>query len=102
MSPPTAEDSNAEATKKTSGEFTPAEQDSGLPVWVPIARAPRARRCRWWRRLVATEDRRGMTGPRPARDLHPGAWWLWAMGLAAAATVTTNPFLLLLIVGVAA
>ena len=42
-----------------------------------------------------------MTGPRPARDLHPGAWWVWAMGLATAATVTTNPFLLLLIVGVA-
>ena len=42
-----------------------------------------------------------MTGPRPARDLHPGAWWLWAMGLATAATVTTNPLLLLLIVGVA-
>ena len=43
-----------------------------------------------------------MSGPRPARDLHPGAWWLWAMGLATAATVMTNPFLLLLIVGVAA
>ncbi len=43
-----------------------------------------------------------MNGPRPSRDLHPGAWWLWAMGLAAAATSTTNPLLLLLIIGVAA
>ncbi|MCW2761378.1 MAG: cobalt transport protein [Marmoricola sp.] len=43
-----------------------------------------------------------MTTPRPARDLHPGAWWLWAMGLAAAATATTNPLLLLMIVGIAA
>ena len=50
--------------------------------------------------MVATEDR-GFVSPRPARDLHPGAWWLWAMGLAAAASATINPFLLLLIVGVA-
>ncbi|MCW2866255.1 MAG: cobalt transport protein [Marmoricola sp.] len=36
------------------------------------------------------------------RDLHPGAWWLWALGLAAGASVTTNPLLLLLVVAVAA
>ncbi len=41
------------------------------------------------------------SGPRPARDLHPGAWWLWAMGLAAAASMTTNPVLLVMIVLVA-
>ncbi|WP_310962743.1 CbiQ family ECF transporter T component [Nocardioides terrisoli] len=35
------------------------------------------------------------------RDLHPGAWWIWALGLAVAATLTTNPFLLLLVVAVA-
>lgn len=33
--------------------------------------------------------------------LHPAAWWLWALGLATAATRTSNPWLLLLIVGVA-
>jgi energy-coupling factor transport system permease protein len=38
----------------------------------------------------------------PARDLHPGAWWLWALGLATAASATTNPWLLLTVVGVAA
>lgn len=38
---------------------------------------------------------------RPARDLHPGAWWLWAIGLATAASTTTNPLLCLVIVGVA-
>lgn len=32
-----------------------------------------------------------------ARRLHPGAWWLWALGLATAATRTTNPLLLLLV-----
>lgn len=36
-----------------------------------------------------------------ARWLHPGAWWLWALGLATAASRTTNPLLLLIIVGVA-
>ncbi|RYJ05735.1 MAG: energy-coupling factor transporter transmembrane protein EcfT, partial [Actinomycetales bacterium] len=35
------------------------------------------------------------------RDLHPAAWWVWALGLAAAASRTTNPWLLLVIFGVA-
>jgi energy-coupling factor transport system permease protein len=33
----------------------------------------------------------------PGRQLHPGAWWLWALGLATAATRTTSPLLLLLV-----
>lgn len=32
--------------------------------------------------------------------LHAGAWWLWALGLATAASRTTNPLLLGLIIGV--
>lgn len=40
----------------------------------------------------------------PARDiprnLHPGAWWLWAMGLAVVAAHTTNPLVLGLVIGV--
>jgi energy-coupling factor transport system permease protein len=40
-------------------------------------------------------------GPRLPRALHPGAWWLWAVGLVTAASRTTNPLLLLLIVAVA-
>ncbi|MGB6058625.1 MAG: CbiQ family ECF transporter T component [Microthrixaceae bacterium] len=28
------------------------------------------------------------------RDLHPGAWWLWALSMATAASRTTNPLLL--------
>lgn len=35
------------------------------------------------------------------RDLHPGAWWLWALCLAVAASRTTNPWLLLTIIAVA-
>ncbi|HST67703.1 MAG TPA: energy-coupling factor transporter transmembrane protein EcfT [Mycobacteriales bacterium] len=38
---------------------------------------------------------------RLPRALHPGAWWLWALGLAAAASRTTNPLLLALVVAVA-
>jgi energy-coupling factor transport system permease protein len=37
-----------------------------------------------------------------ARWLHPGAWWVWALGLAAAASRTLNPILLVLIIAVAA
>ena len=37
---------------------------------------------------------------RIARDLHPAAWWVWALGLAAAASRTTNPWLLGLILAV--
>lgn len=34
------------------------------------------------------------------RHLHPGAWWLWSLGLAAAASRTQNPVPLLLILAV--
>ncbi|MGW0816134.1 energy-coupling factor transporter transmembrane component T [Streptomyces viridiviolaceus] len=44
--------------------------------------------------------------PSPGRPrtaaLHPGAWWLWAIGLGVAATRTTNPLLLALLVAVSA
>ncbi|WP_328317229.1 energy-coupling factor transporter transmembrane component T [Streptomyces sp. NBC_00388] len=36
-----------------------------------------------------------------SNTLHAGAWWLWALGLATAASRTTNPLLLGLLVGVA-
>ncbi len=38
---------------------------------------------------------------RRLQPLHPGAWWLWATGLATAASRTTNPLLLALLLGVA-
>ncbi|RBM24074.1 CbiQ family ECF transporter T component [Streptomyces sp. PT12] len=56
----------------------------------------------------AAEARSGPPGRRPRawarplpRALHPGAWWLWALGLAVAASRTTNPVLLALLVAVA-
>lgn len=39
---------------------------------------------------------------RRARWLHPGAWWAWALCLAVAASRTTNPLLLGLLVATAA
>jgi energy-coupling factor transport system permease protein len=38
---------------------------------------------------------------RPAQ-LHPGAWWLWSLGLGTAATRTTNPLLLSLLIATSA
>lgn len=35
------------------------------------------------------------------RDLHPAAWWVWALGLAVAASRTTNPWILLTTIAVA-
>ena len=37
-----------------------------------------------------------------ARWLHPGAWWLWALGLAACASRLTNPLMLALVIAVLA
>lgn len=39
---------------------------------------------------------------RLPRRLHPIAWWLWAIGLAAAVSRTTNPLLLVLVLAVLA
>jgi len=39
---------------------------------------------------------------RLPRDLHPVAWWGWAIGLAVTASFTTNPWVLLLVVAAAA
>ncbi|MBW9214187.1 energy-coupling factor transporter transmembrane protein EcfT [Mumia sp. zg.B53] len=39
---------------------------------------------------------------RARRDLHPGAWWVWALGLAVAASRTFDVLLLGLVIGVAA
>lgn len=37
---------------------------------------------------------------RLPRGLHPGAWWLWALSLAVAASRTTNPLLLAILLAV--
>jgi energy-coupling factor transport system permease protein len=49
---------------------------------------------------VTHPPRRTPTSLLP-RALHPGAWWLWALGLVTVATRTRNPLLLLLVLAVA-
>jgi energy-coupling factor transport system permease protein len=49
-----------------------------------------------------TRARRLAGGGRLPRVLHPGAWWVWALCLAVAASRTTNPLLLVLLVAVTA
>ena len=44
---------------------------------------------------------RALDDTRLPRLLHPAAWWAWAIGLAMAASRTTNPLLLALVVAVA-
>ncbi|WP_405016722.1 energy-coupling factor transporter transmembrane protein EcfT [Kitasatospora sp. NBC_00070] len=39
-------------------------------------------------------------GRRVPRDLHPVAWWIWALALGTAASRTTNPLLLFLVLAV--
>ncbi|GGY45521.1 energy-coupling factor transporter transmembrane protein EcfT [Streptomyces djakartensis] len=53
-----------------------------------------------------TPIRRAAQTPRPQpqrrAQLHPGAWWLWSLSLGTAATRTTNPLLLTLLITVSA
>jgi len=44
---------------------------------------------------------RSAAARRLPRTVHPIAWWIWAIGLAVAASLTTNPLLLALILAVA-
>lgn len=57
-------------------------------------------------RRAGTPERRVELPPRPGRQrrahLHPGAWWLWSLSLGTAATRTTNPLLLALLISVSA
>jgi energy-coupling factor transport system permease protein len=46
-------------------------------------------------------SRAGSRASRLPRSLHPAAWWIWALGLAVAASRTTNPLLLAAILTVA-
>ncbi|MET1063176.1 MAG: CbiQ family ECF transporter T component [Aeromicrobium sp.] len=47
------------------------------------------------RGVIKTLQERATVLPR---DLHPGAWWIWALGLAAAVSTMVNPVLIGLVV----
>lgn len=53
-------------------------------------------------RAASVPTRGGRRGTQLPRDLHPGAWWIWALSLATAASGTLNPVLLGLILAVSA
>ncbi|MGX5182250.1 CbiQ family ECF transporter T component [Streptomyces avermitilis] len=53
-------------------------------------------------RRRARRDRWAQPTANRSNALHPGAWWLWALGLGTAASRTTNPLLLALLVAVSA
>ncbi|MEU3724153.1 energy-coupling factor transporter transmembrane protein EcfT [Streptomyces sp. NPDC031705] len=79
---------------RTTHGAAPAHLPPARPGAAGRAGAPHGpsyERERPWR---APEARRG-------NALHAGAWWLWALGLATAASRTTHPLLLGLIVAVA-
>lgn len=52
--------------------------------------------------VLRVPSRHALGARAPARWLHPGAWWLWALGLATAATRTSNPVVLGLLIAAAA
>ncbi|MER7400972.1 CbiQ family ECF transporter T component [Streptomyces sp. NPDC000070] len=65
----------------------------------------RARPWGWWRESPSSPSSARQRSGRYAdvgRTLHPGAWWLWALALGTAATRTTNPLLLTLLITVSA
>ena len=86
---------------KAAGHRWPGSRSapSWSPCWAarrwPAPGVPAARRD------LAPAGDSAPAGLRYLRPLHPGAWWLWATGLATAASRTTNPLLLGLILAVA-
>lgn len=87
-------DTHARRTVRRAGPGTRAGADR------PAEAAADPGRVRPRGRLVG---RGSLRAPRASRSnaLHAGAWWLWALGLAVAASRTTNPLLLGMLVGVA-
>lgn len=50
--------------------------------------------------MTVRSDLRARSNGRLPRQLHPVAWWIWALGLTIAVSRTTNPLLLALVLGV--
>jgi energy-coupling factor transport system permease protein len=50
--------------------------------------------------VIGGHGLRSNGGSRLPRPLHPLAWWAWALGLATAVSRTTNPLLLVAVLGV--
>ncbi|WP_251022639.1 energy-coupling factor transporter transmembrane protein EcfT [Streptomyces sp. ISL-10] len=83
------------------GGRAPGETAARPGVAAPATPAPPAGTRE--RRRPGSKASRALRAPVASRSnsLPAGAWWLWALGLATAASRTTNPLLLGLLVGVA-
>ena len=71
-------------TNGSTGSVVPLLIGAGLVLVLGVGTAGGA---------LATAAAR-VSGRRVPRTLHPIAWWIWALGLAVAASRTTNPLLL--------
>ncbi|MBB5933234.1 energy-coupling factor transporter transmembrane component T [Streptomyces zagrosensis] len=90
---PVTSDPNRDGTPDARDRaLRPPDRDRDPRDAAPDARTWRAARA--WRGVRAPLTTR-------ARTLHAGAWWVWALGLAVAASRTANPLLLGLLIGVA-
>ena len=102
---PTDTRADADATaprspgQRTRGGHVERHEHSGIRH----RRARAAGDCRLPHRALARRRQAQRLSPAMSareRLLHPAAWWLWGLGLATAASRTTNPMVLLLIIGV--
>lgn len=80
------------------GRLDPVPGARGHQQFLPVGRGHRHRGdpADRWRGL----GRRTTSPDVTSRALHPGAWWVWALALAVAASRTTNPLLLGLVIAI--
>ncbi|NBM20225.1 energy-coupling factor transporter transmembrane component T, partial [Streptomyces sp. GC420] len=76
------------------GDAAPPRPSAATGPESPARRSRRVSAARAWRAVRPPTVNR-------SNALHAGAWWLWALGMAVAASRTTNPLLLCLVIAVA-
>ncbi|MFD5587618.1 energy-coupling factor transporter transmembrane component T [Streptomyces sp. NPDC127063] len=82
------------------GAAAPRNAGQRTPTALTGTRGTAERRAPHPTAVTAPPRTRSRRPPHPT--VHPAAWWLWALGLGTAATRTTNPLLLALLVAVSA
>lgn len=108
VAPPTGTYTD-QARRDRSRWKSDADPQPSQPDRANVQSARRGLRVRWARRLLRRPPEADVGGEVAVslpssfapRLLHPGAWWIWALGLTTAAARTTNPLLLVLIAAVA-
>ncbi|MFE4697198.1 energy-coupling factor transporter transmembrane component T [Streptomyces sp. NPDC056738] len=110
---PDASESKAPRSTSTAGSPPDTDRAEPSPSDAPAGSQPPAAPAAPTTPGVPSRGTRPLPDPRPrphtlgpaavarADALHPGAWWVWALGLGTAASRTTNPLLLALLMAVA-